>query len=122
MVSAVVGFDAQGEIKVYDMIGKRKLVAPYVVLQQLPVGDLVPVYGDGEVLEAMNVQLSSWGKSIRQAWDLADAVDDAMKNLDIDVTPYETINVKRSSNFVPLEDFNSVTYQVVVSYEIAFSR
>lgn len=122
LIQAHVHEDSDGEVKVYDMVGKRKLTAPYIVLQQLPVGDLIAVYGDSEVLEAINIQVSCWGNSIRTAWALADAADEAMKNLDLDVTPYEVMNLRRSSNFIPLEDFNSLTYQVVVAYEVSFSR
>lgn len=122
ILEAMVGQDAQGEVKVYTPIGKSNIVAPYIAFVMVPVAGPVSVYGDDEVMEPFQVAFTSWGRDSNEAWAVADVMDDAIKRGDYDYAPYELIQVLRISTPDEMPDRDTDMRQVMVRYQFVLGR
>jgi hypothetical protein len=122
VLQTTLGYDADGEYKVYASLGKQNMSAPYLVFDIVPLNDILAVIGDGEAIEAVPVTLKSWGRQPREAWHVASYADDAIKQADFVATPWEVISVRRTSTPFQLDDPDTNLIQVVVQYEVILAR
>lgn len=121
-LTEVLGMDADGEQKVYTRPTKPNVTVPYVVVDLIPVPGVDGVYGDDEVLERFLIQLSVWADSDTAAWTIAPILDEAMKNLRLEVTPYEHNFTQRYQSAETLAELNSNLWQVVMRYDVRIAR
>jgi hypothetical protein len=122
IIRDIIGIDENGEIKVYVSVGKPDVVAPYIVLNTIPVNGISGVYGDEYAIEVIPLQISNWGRDPNEAWQLADIVDDAFIHADFEFEPYTHMRTVRTTNAQELPDRDTNLTQVVVQYEVAISR
>ena len=123
ILQTVVGYDQDGEVKVYTSVGKSDAEAPWVVLTMLSSTGPTGTYGDDYVWEPFQMQVSSWGSSERHAWQVADVVDDAiLKAPSWSFEPYYLAKVMRSSTPMPLPDRDTNLVQILVLYTFMIGR
>lgn len=122
ILDAIVGKDKDGEVKVYTPLGKANITAPYVTFGIVPIGGPIPVYGDSEVLEDFEVGITSWGRTSIEAWDVADAADDAIKLADYSFEPWELVQVIRTTTPEEAGDRDTDLRQVRVRYRFMLGR
>lgn len=122
IIAAMIGKDENNEIKVYTTIAKTNAQAPYVVVQIVPASGPEGAYGNLNVWEPFQIQVTSWGRSPQEAWSLADVVDNAMILADYSFEPAELALVRRQSTPVELNDRDTNLRQVIVRYELKLGR
>lgn len=122
ILEAVVGRDANDEVKVYTPLAKTNVTAPYVTFSMVPVAGPVSVYGDDEVLEPFQIAVTGWGRDSMEAWSIADVVDDAIKAGDYSYEPYELIQILRISTPEEMPDRDTDLRQVMVRYQFVLGR
>lgn len=121
-VEALVGLDADQEVKAYQAIAKTNEDAPYVIWSILSGIDSPPVYGDSYVIQDVMVATSSWGRNSKEAWQLAEFVQEAFELADYAVDPWSQMFVRRSSFPQELPDRDTNLVQVSADYWLRFSR
>jgi len=122
ILQAMLGYDNDGEVKVYTPLAKPNVEAPYVTFSIIPNQGPVAVYGDSEVLEPFPVAISAWGRDGIEAWSIADAVDDAAKRADYSFEPYDLMYVLRTSTPREFQDRDTGLFYLVTSYSYALGR
>lgn len=123
LVSLLVGIDADGEIKIYQGIAKLNSEAPYVVLNVVPGDRPISVYGDGHAVEILTVQITAWGRNSKEAWQLAEAIQDAVEiDEEYDAGMWDFMKGKRSTFPGELPDRDTALVQIPASYEFQFGR
>lgn len=124
IVVSIVGWDGDGETKVYMTIAKTDVRAPFVVLNQIPVlgNPDDGIYGDDNVVVTLEFQVASWGRTEQEAWLLADACDEALMLAQWTVDPYVLMKIRREGMPVSLPDRDTDLRQVQARYRVRFSR
>jgi Protein of unknown function (DUF3168) len=122
LVFAMVGADADGEVKIYQAIAKMDSIAPYIVMNIVPGDTPISAYGEDYAIEVLTVQLTAWGRNSKEAWQLADAIQDAVKIGQYDAGLYDFMKGKRITFPGELPDRDTALVQVPASYEFQFSK
>ncbi len=121
-LGALVGRDSSNEIKVYTDLAKENTEFPYVVLHVAPGGDIAATYGDGQVIQEVNVQISCWATETKKAWQLTDVVEEALLTVeDFDAAPWELMDILRTGFPQPLPDRDTNNWQVASPFTFRFS-
>lgn len=121
ILAALVGQDAAGEVKVYTPLAKSGTKGPYVTFAMGPGGP-IGTYGDLESIEPFRVIFGSWCEGQREAWQLADAVDDAIQRADYSFEPYYIIYIKRATTPEEYVDRDLGLNWTRVEYDFALGR
>ena len=122
LVFALIGEDEHGEVKAYQGVAKLDSTAPYIVLNVLPGSDITGAYGEEYAVELISIQVTAWGETSKQAWQLADAIQDALTVGDYEVEPYTLMKVRRNSFPPELTDRDTQLVQVPVQYLFWLSK
>jgi hypothetical protein len=125
ILQSYVGRDENNDHKVYPMVAPQGTEPPWVVWQIIPGGSSEGHYGDLSAFEYPDVQFRAWGRNRNEAWDLFTAFDNTLINdpdIDIELTPYKQINIRRLS--APGEDYEMEThlFSVQATYRFAVAR
>lgn len=125
LIAAFVGYDEAREVKAYPFVAPANTEPPFIVYQiiegPLPEG----IFGDLHALEPVDVQITSWGRTRREAWDLfGTAVNEAFEDarVDVELTPYNLLHVRRTSGPSELVDLETMWVQVPAVYRFALAR
>lgn len=122
LVFALVGVDDDGEVKIYQGIGKSNVAAPYIVMNVVPGDVPVSTYGEDYAIEILTAQLTAWGRNSKEAWQLADAIQEAVRLGSYDVGEYELMRAKRVTFPNELPDRDTLLVQVPSQYEFQFGK
>lgn len=123
IVRSVIGLDKDKEVKVYDSIAKTNVIAPFVTISLLPGAQMVHVYGDPSVAHTFSYQISSWGKSRREAVEVADVIDEALNNYaDWVTSPYEIRKILLQGLPAIVPDRDTTWMQVQAFYDFFIAR
>jgi Protein of unknown function (DUF3168) len=122
LIYSLVGADADEEIKVYQAVAKQDSVAPYVVMAPAPGAAPISVYGEMYAVETFTLQLTAWGRNSKEAWQLADAIQDAVAISDYDAGMWVFMKGKRITFPQELPDRDTALVQVPVIYEFQFGK
>jgi hypothetical protein len=122
LIKAVVGQDADTEVKVYSSVGKPDVQAPYIVFGLIPGPGPIGTYGRPDAWEPFTIQTTSWGRTPQEAWSVADILDDAIVSADYVFEPGYLARVARVSTPEELPDRDTNLRQVVVQYEFKVGR
>lgn len=122
LVSSLVGADADEEIKVYQAIAKQDVAAPYVVMIPAPGAAPISTYGEEYAIETFTVQLTAWGRNSKEAWQLSDAIQDAVSIGSYDAGTWYFMKGKRITFPQELADRDTALVQVPAIYEFQFGK
>jgi hypothetical protein len=122
LVSLLVGVDADAEVKIYQGIAKLDSVAPYIVMNVVPGDRPLSVYGESHAVEILTVQITAWGRNSKEAWQLADAIQDAVEIGEYDAGLWDFMKGKRSAFPGELPDRDTALVQIPTQYEFQFGR
>lgn len=120
-IVARVGTDDDDEIKVYQGVGKTDVDAPYIVFGIID-GTSVPTFGQDHTVQEVNFQVTAWGRTSSEAWNLAEVIDDALEVGDWDVVPYEPISLRRIQFPQELPDRDTQLRQVPIQYRFVMAK
>ncbi len=118
----VLGKDADNEVKVYDDPAKSDVSPPYATFAVMSTNQQVGVYGDDYVIEPFPLLLKAWGRDPREAWSIAEFLEDALFKADFAYDPYEVIRIRRVSTPEQLPDRDTDMTQVVMTYDVILAR
>jgi hypothetical protein len=121
-IQAMVGLDDDYEVKAYEGIAKSNVDAPYVAWSVIPGVDSPPVYGDSYVIQDVMLRASSWGRNSKEAWQLAEFVQEAFELADYATDPWHKMFIRRSAFPQELPDRDTNLVQVSTDYWLRFSR
>jgi hypothetical protein len=122
LVFAMVGADNDGEVKIYQAIAKQDSIAPYIVMNVVPGDTPISTYGEDYAIEVLTIQLTAWGRNSKEAWQLADAIQDAVAVGQYDAGLWDFMKGKRVTFPGELPDRDTALVQVPASYEFQFGR
>lgn len=122
IVITVIGKDVDDEVKVYDTVAKTNVKAPFITVTLVPGATAVEVYGDDEVGHSLVYQVSSWGRNRVEAWEVAEAADQALKLGDWTVDPYTMQRLHRQGQPSVLGDRDTNWLQVIAIYDVFLAR
>jgi hypothetical protein len=123
IVQIRVGEDSDNEYKVYDATNvKLNTQAPFIVWNFRETSQTEGVYGDDYALEYISLQVTSWGRTPNEAWDLADAADDALLLGDYSAEPWYLMKIRRDGIPRPHADLDTNWTQIDVFYQALFGR
>jgi hypothetical protein len=122
LLNDMIGVDQDGEPKIYHGIAKENVEAPYIVLSVLTGDPGIATYGDDHAIETISLQITSWGNTSREAWELADVVDEAVPIGKYDAGKFVFMRGKRITFPNELNDRDSNLIQVPVLYEFQFGK
>jgi hypothetical protein len=117
----VVGFDDHNEAKIYNDPAPEAR-APYVTVHFLPNNRIINVFGDDQAVQPLTVVLKAWGRTERDAWALAEQVEEALYHTDYEYDPYEVIRIIRAETPEQLPDRDTNLTQVVMTYDMILAR
>jgi hypothetical protein len=122
LVFSLIGADADEEVKVYQGIAKSNVEAPFIVMNVVP-GDIpVPAYGEDYAIEVLTIQFTAWGRNSKEAWQLAEAIQEAVADGQYDAGLWDFMKGRRVIFPQELPDRDTALVQVPASYEFAFSK
>lgn len=122
LIFSLVGVDVDEEIKVYQAVAKQDSVAPYVVMVPAPGAAPISTYGEMYAIETFTIQLTAWGRNSKEAWQLADAIQDAVALGEYDSGVWNFMKGKRITFPQELADRDTGLVQVPAIYEFQFGR
>lgn len=122
LILGLVGIDEDGETKIYQGVAKTNAVAPYVVLNVILGDTPISVYGEMYAIEILTLQLTAWGRNSKEAWQLADAIQEAVAIGEYDAGVWNFMKGKRSSFPQELPDMDTALVQVPAAYEFQFGK
>lgn len=122
LIFSIVGEDVDGEIKVYQAIAKQDSDAPYIVMAPAPGAAPISAYGEMYAIETFTLQLTPWGRNSKEAWQLSDAIQDAVEVGQYDAGAWSFMKGKRITFPQELPDRDTGLVQVPVIYEFQFGK
>lgn len=122
LIFSLVGWDTDEEVKVYQAQAKLDTDAPYVVMAPAPGAAPISAYGDMYAIETFTLQLTAWGRNSKEAWQLADAIQDAIADGEYDAGIWAFMKGKRITFPQELPDRDTALVQVPVIYEFQFGK
>ena len=122
LILSLVGVDADGETKVYQAMAKQDSDAPYIVMAPAPGAAPISAYGETYAIETFTLQLTPWGRNSKEAWQLAEAIQDAIDAGSYDSGIWVFMKGKRITFPQELPDRDTALVQVPVIYEFQFGK
>lgn len=122
MIRTIAGVDVTGGVKVYESIAPTDVPAPYVVVNMVPTVADTGAYGDDYVIQVTEFQVTAWGRNDQEAWLLADACDDALRDGFWITDPWQLMKVRRDGVPAMFPDRDTNLRQVQVRYRAMFGR
>ena len=122
LILGLVGIDVDGETKVYQAMAKLDTDAPYVIIAPAPGAAPISVYGETYAIETFTLQLTAWGRDSKEAWQLSDAIEDAVSISQYDAGIWYFMKGKRITFPQELPDRDTNLVQVPVIYEFQFGK
>lgn len=122
-VVAYVGHDENAEVKLYPLVAPSNTQPPFLVTQVVPGPTPTGHYGDLDALDPQDIQVTRWGRTRKEAWELHDVTHEALERMEvsIEVTPYTVMQVfrigGRFENYTPEVGWFSVlsTYRITLA-------
>jgi hypothetical protein len=124
ILQAMLGRDNRNQPKVYESVGKKGVDAPYIVFTMMQSEGPEGLYHDLRSLETVRFQVTGWGLTRDQAWELFEAAQTALEigEWSVYLTPYSFMSIVRTGDQFQLEDVDSGWYQVPATYRLKVSR
>lgn len=124
IILALVGFDEDQEVKVYETIAKKDTTPPFVVWGLIPTGSTEGHYGDDRAMESKDVQVTAWGYTLDDVWQLFTYIEEALEigEWDIELAPYNKLRVVRTGDQQPLPDQDTGWFQIPATYRVGVAR
>jgi hypothetical protein len=122
LIVGLVGIDSDGETKVYQAAAKQDSEAPYIVIAPAPGAAPISAYGEMYAIETFTLQLTAWGRNSKEAWQLADSIQDAVSIGEYDAGIWNFMKGKRITFPQELPDRDTALVQVPVIYEFQFGK
>lgn len=125
LIAAFVGQDDSGEVRFYPMFAPANTIPPYAVYQIIEGPQPEGIFGDLHALEPVDVQVACWGRTRTEAWQLfGEAVNPTFEDasVDVELTPYSLLHVRRTSGPSENVDPDTMWVQVPAVYRFALAR
>lgn len=123
ILDTILGRDEDGHRKVFEIRGKPTTKPKYVIWAMLPGETPEGTYSDIKAIEGLMFQCSSWGFTADEAWQLFEAVEDALDRMDNlpEMGQYELMSILRME-VRPIPDDTMGWTQVVATYKAVITR
>jgi hypothetical protein len=124
-IIALVGQDQNSITKVYR-VGRVPpgTEAPYIVYQRISGVRPEGTYLDYRSIEIPEVQITAWGRNGDEAWDIFNAIQEALEigDWNASLTPYSLLRMIRTGDELELPDQDTGLVQVPSTYSVAVTR
>lgn len=120
----LLGFDEDQEVKVYETIAKTGVEPPFVVWGFIQTGSTEGHYGDDRAIESKDVQVTAWGYTIDEAWQLFSFIEEALErgDMSVELLPYTKLRIVRTGDQQPLPDQETSWFQIPATYRVGVAR
>ena len=122
LIFSLIGVDPDGEVRIYQGVAKSDATPPYIIMNVVPGDSPIGVYGDDYAIEVLTVQLTAWGRHSKEAWQLADAIQDAVSLGDYEADPWGFMKARRVTFPNELPDRDTALVQIPAQYEFKFGK
>lgn len=124
LILAILGFDNDNSPKIYEGLAKKDSIPPLIVWQFVGGPGPQGTFHDMHAIEQAQFQVTSWGRSRQEAWQVSDFVQEAFEiaEADIELAPYQGLRFRRLEDSADLLDQDTGWIQVPTTYEMAVAR
>lgn len=124
ILQAILGLDADNDLKIYEAVAKQNTAPPFLLWQLVPSGDIAGHYGDEYALVSKPFQLTAWGRTANEAWQLWDYAQEAVEtgDWDFELTPYKRMRLVSQADQQELPDVETSWVQVPGTFLLVVSR
>ena len=125
VLSALLGRDEQGQPQVYETLAPNGVRPPYLTFALVPTGAAPEGhFGDSEAIKFFGIQLSSWGRTKDETWQINEAAHEAMMRGDwsVDLKPDYRLQIASQGNQQELEDPTTRLIYVPETFRLTVAR
>lgn len=103
--------------KTHRLMAPPRATPPYVVYEMLDDRP-IPVFGDPDTIEEVNMMIHVWGNSPKNAAQCADLVINLMDGSTLTISGKTNILCQRTYVGSPIFDIESETFQIPMRYRL----